>query len=651
MWLNLFLVLSLNFSGLLLPLASQEASEEKREAVAHHQIVVMATRLETSAREVGSSLTIITAEALDRTKKTTLTEILEGVVGAALVQNGGPGGAASLFIRGANSEHTLFLIDGVELNDPIHPSRAFDFSLLTLENIERVEILRGPQSPLYGSDALGGVVNLITRRGSGKPTVKLKLSGGSYGTLTHQSEISGFLKGIRFSFGLQNWVTQGISSASSFYPGNSERDANRSFSLSGRLNFSPFRNFEADFIVRSTFARLDIDNFGGPYGDDPNHIQHSRHILLRGQVRALFLKNRWEQKLAISLVDSRRNHDNPADELHPEESESGHFQSQSFKLDWQNNLFLNASHTLTLGVEHEQEQAQSEYLMTGAWGSYSSDFPFERAKTTGLYVQDHIRSADRFFVTVGFRHDHHSRAGEARTFRLAPAYLFKETQTKIKGSIGTGFKSPSLYQLYAPATFFGPIGNLSLRPEKTLGWDIGIEQPFHIGRVELRLATTYFDNDFKDLISFDAAHGYVNIGKAESKGVEMELEARWARGVSLNATYVRLEARDKIQKVDLLRRPKSRLCLTLSQAIADRWNFSLSFYYTGERSDTNYFVLPARNVVLAAYSLLNGLFSLRASSNIELFVRLDNIFNTRYEMIFGYGTLGFSAQAGVKISL
>lgn len=651
MWFALIFTLSLNLSSALLPRMNQEKVEKAPLASEHHEVVVTATRLETPPREVASSIAVLTSEYLDRAKKSTLTEVLEGIASLSVVQNGGPGGASSVFIRGANSEHTLFLVDGVELNDPINPSRSFDLAHWTLENVERVEILRGPQSPLYGSDALGGVIHIITRQGSGRPTLRLTSSTGSYGTITSRGEITGSMRGVRFSFGLHHWATKGVSAANSSYPGNSEPDGTKNVSLSARLSFSPMKNFEFDFVARSTLARIDIDNFGGSYGDDPNNIQDYRHLLGRAQIRSLLHNNRWEQKFSISLIGARRVHDNLPDEDHPGESESGHFQSQSLKIDWQNNLFLHPSHTLTLGIEREQENGQSEYLMRAAWGEYRSDFPLQKAALTGFYFQDYFSSADRLFATIGFRYDHHSRGADAFTYRVAPAYIWPKTKTKWKGSIGTGFKSPSLYQLYAPKTFYGPIGNLSLKPEKCLGWDIGVEQPFSGERAELRLALTYFHNRFKDLISYDWARGYVNIGQAESRGVEIEAEVRSVEGFSIHVAYIRMEARDKVKNEELLRRPKNRLCASAGYSLAGRLNFSFSLYYTGKRRDIDYSGSTAREVILQGYTLLNGVISSPLSPKVELFLRLDNILNARYETVYGYGTLGFSAQGGVTFKL
>jgi vitamin B12 transporter len=631
-------------------LGSEEEQKDKSQAVSeHHEVVVTATRLETPPREIGSAISVISGFDLGRWKRTFVLEALAEAPAVAVTQNGGMGEASSVFLRGANSEHTLVLLDGVELNDPVNPSRSADLAHLFLLNVDRLEILRGPQGPLYGSDALGGVVNIIPARGEGRPRLTLTSSGGTFGTFTGQAAVSGSERSVDYSVGLSRYETGGISAADSALAGNSERDGYRNWTLSGRVGIALRKNLDADIVGHAVWANTDIDNFGGPYGDDPNSTQDYRSVFLKGQLRGLFLQNRWEQRLAVAVVDSRRSHRNLPDAFHPLESEEGQFKGRMLTLDWQNNIFLHPAHTLTAGLEYEQEQGESEYLTDGPWGPYESLFPNQKAGTIGMYVQDSLRLAGRLFATAGLRFDRHTRAGEAVTYRLAPAYVFKSTQTKLRASVGTGFKSPSLYQLYAPRTVFGPIGNAALEPERSLGWDAGIDQPLFGGRAQAAL--TYFHNDFRNLIDFSVLQGYVNIGRAETKGIEAEFSARPGESIWASLVYTHLEAKDADQGTALLRRPEDVIAARLSCDFLKRWTAGISFDYVGPRKDMNYTVWPAVFVPLPAYSLLNGIISYDAGKGAQLFLRLDNIFDARYEMVYGYGTLGRSVQAGVRLVL
>jgi vitamin B12 transporter len=644
-----FFGLVLAFAGIPLVLLSQEQQKQKiPPPPEHHEIVVTATRLETPAREVASSVTVISFDDLSRLRRNFLLEALQEVPGLSLLQNGGPGGAASVFLRGANSEHTLVLMDGVALNDPINPSRSADLAHLGIVNVERLEVLRGPQSPLYGSDAIGGVINIITRKGQGKPRWTLTGAGGSYGTLTGQAAVSGSSRALDYSFGISRYETRGISSAGSAYAGNTEKDGYANLTLSGRIGLRLRDNLEISLIGRAVRAKTDIDNFGGPSGDDPNNSQDYRSEFFRTEFRSLLLKNRWEQKLGVAVIHSRRDHRNLPDEFHPLESETGYFQSRLFKMDWQNNFFVHPANTLTFGAEFESETGESEYLSDGPWGPYESLFPRQAAETVGFYAQDYLRLADRAFATLGVRFDHHSQAGDAVTYRLAPAYIVPASRTKFRASLGTGFKSPSLYQLFAPGTYFGPIGNPKLKPEQVTGWEAGVEQPILGDR--LRFSAAYFYNSFRNLIDFDVSRGYINIGRAETNGVELEFEARPREGLSFVGSYTRLRAKDLTDGADLLRRPKDRWVALVSYAFLAKWTASFSFEHTGERRDFDYSTWLTRPVTLPAYTLLNAVISYEVRPGLEAFSRLDNILNEKYEMIYGYGTQGFSFQGGVKLS-
>ena len=631
--------------------SKEDQKEEKKEKPSspplQHEIVVTATRIETPAKEIASSVTVITREDLERTKTITVLEALREVLGVATIQNGPAGGAASVLLRGANSEHTLVLMDGIELNDPISPSRSFDLAHLMLENVERIEILRGPQGTLYGSDALGGVVNIITRKGQGRPRLYLSGLGGSLGTLHSNAGISGNTQIIGYSFGVSYFRSEGLSAASTNYEGNEEKDSYRNSTFSGRLNFHPLKNLDIDFILRILKTRTDIDNFGGAYGDDPNSTQEYDALFLKTQVRSLHLENRWEQKLGLSLVDYDRRHKNLVDSAHPADSENGIFKSKLFKIDWQNNFFLHETNTLTFGIDFQQEQGESEYHSEGLWGPFSSIFPLERAHTTGFYIQDQIRIASRFFATAGVRLDKHSQFGTSLTYRLAPAYLIERTGTKFKATYGTGFKSPSLYQLYAPGTLLGPIGNRDLRPEKSVGWDLGFEQ--EILKDKIFVGATYFQNNYKDLINFDFSQGYLNIGRAESKGAELIIITSPLSDLTIKATYTFTEAKDKDTDTHLLRRPKHKFTANMNYNFLEKGNFNLSFIHVGEREDMDFSTWPAARVNLSCYSLLNAAISFDINSSFQVFSRLDNIFDQDYEMVKGYGTPGFCAYAGFKI--
>ncbi len=637
---------------LILALPAEENADKTKEEESsplQHEIVVTATRIETSAKEIASSITVITREELEKSKRHSLVEILEGVLGLTAIQNGPPGGASSVFLRGANSEHTLVMIDGVELNDPMSPSRSCDISHLSLDTVERIEILLGAQSTLYGSDALGGVINIITKKGDGRPRFFFSTSGGSYRSLINNAEFSGNTEKLNFSFGVSHYMTDGFSAAISSGEGNEEADGYRNLTLTGRAGYRLADHTDLDLSFRFIDARSDIDNLGAGLRDDSNHIQEFDTFILKGGIRSLLLQNRWEQILNISYADFHRQSENPTDKEHPFDSERSDFKSHQWKLDWQHNFFLHHSNTLTFGLEYQQEQGKSEYHSESLFGPFSSLFPQERASTTAAYIQDRVRVLDSFFATIGARIDLHSRAGTSVTYRLAPAYYIQQTGTKLKATFGTGFKSPSLYQLFAPSTLYGPIGNENLKPEETTTWDVGMEQ--NLWQNRLSFGATYFSSRFENLIDYDFSQGYINILDSFSKGTELFIWTKPTDNLHLDVLYTRTDAKNKATEERLLRRPEDKFTARLNFSFLEKGHLSISLVHTGEREDIEVVDWTSRRVTMPSYTLINALASYDIFQDVQVFVRFDNLLDEEYEMIKGYGTPGFSAYFGFRLRL
>jgi vitamin B12 transporter len=267
----------------------------------------------------------------------------------------------------------------------------------------------------------------------------------------------------------------------------------------------------------------------------------------------------------------------------------------------------------------------------------------------GLYVLDHWETGGRFFLTTGVRADLHSRSGGALTFRLAPSYLIPATGTRLKGSIGSGFKSPSLYQLFAPATSFGPVGNPLLRPERALGWDAGIEQRLAGDRVVL--SVVWFENAFRDLVDFDYAAGYVNIGRARTKGLEASAEVRPATGLRANLSYARLSARDTGTGEELLRRPRDKFAADAAVRLFGRIDLAGRALWVGRRLDRDFSSYPYLVVGLPSYLLLDAAVTIPLSPDFEAFLRFENILDARTETVWGYGAPGRTVRLGFCLSI
>jgi vitamin B12 transporter len=618
----------------------QQESKSETNRLSYH-IVVTATRTKQPTLELGSSTTLIPFEELKKAGKETVAEALAAVPGLDVVQSGGPGTTTSVFIRGANSEHTLVLVDGIEVNDPISAGRSFNFAHLKLDNIDRIEVVRGPQSTLYGSDAIGGVINIITKKGAGKSRFFVSAEAGSYGTFCESAGSYGGTEAMNYSLEVSRLDTKGFSSSNEKY-GNTEKDGYGNTTFSGRLGFKAAENLEFQLIGRYIDAKSNVDNSAGEGGDDPNYVMDFQQVILSANANLSLFEGKWEQRLGISYNNIRSDLDNPTDELHPFDSSQGMYKGNSFKIDWQHNVFVHPTNTITAGIEYEREQGESENSWEDNWGSGQSFFPEESAHTTGIYLQDSIKIQDTFFMTIGVRFDNHNRFGNETTFRIAPAVVLN-TGTKFKATYGTGFKAPSLYQLYAPATNWGPIGNENLEPEKSKGWDVGIEQFLFENR--LTLSFTYFSNKFENLILYDWTQGYVNISEAETKGYEVFLSARPVNPLTIQGGYTYTDAMDIDNDEQLLRRPKHKANLTLNWQLFKKVNANLNIIHVGKRIDV--FPYPTRTEA-DAFTLFNLAMSYQVTKNIEIFGRINNLFDTEYEMVLGYGTAGRNAYIGIK---
>jgi len=632
--------------GLVLATSGAALAEEQTANLG--EIVVTATRDELPIEQVGSSITVVTAKEIEQQQKQTVADALRMVPGLDVVRSGGAGQTVSIFMRGGDSRHTLVLIDGVELNDPSTTGGEYYFGFLTTDNIERIEVLRGPQSTLYGSHAIGGVINIITKRGSGRPTGFVSAEGGSLSTAKESAGISGGTDLINYSLTLSRLDSSGISAAAS-RAGNSEADGYQNTAVAARLGIAPSQNSDIDISLRYTRSRNEADNGGGAGADDPNRVMRNEELQLRTQGTLLLLDDRWEQKLGVSLNDLTRSDDNDRDAAHPLDFQRSKYQGQTLKFDWQHILRLHTTNTLLIGAETKEEKAQSRLYLESSFGPYASTWDEQSARTNGIYLQDQLNLWDSWFSTAGVRVDDHDRFGSKVTYRLTTAYLFKQTDTRLKGSYGTGFKAPSLYQLYDPAN-----GNVNLKPEKSTGWDVGIEQL--LLERQIILGATYFRNEYKQLIDWELVDPiwftgmYKNVAKASSEGVELTASYQPTDSVALRAAYTYNLARDTQTGAALLRRPKHKLTADINYRFWGKGNLNLGLVCVGRRTDDDFSSWPATTVTLKGYTLVNLAASYDVTKNLQLFGRVDNLLDREYEEVLGYGTPGIGAYAGVKVS-
>ncbi|MCX8048300.1 MAG: TonB-dependent receptor [Methylohalobius sp.] len=596
-------------------------------------LTVTATRREVPMRDLASSLTVLTEADFKARGVYTVAEALRTVPGLDVVRLGPLGQQTSVFVRGTESRHVLVLIDGVEANDPSNPGGLFDFAHLTVDDIERVEILRGPQSSLYGSDAIGGVIQVFTKRGEGKPKTSLSAEGGSFGTYRLIGQGGGQWDSLRYSLSASQLKSHGFSAADRHLAGNREDDGYRNTTVSARLNFEPSQIFALSGTTRYSRAEADTDNCGGARCDDPNARSFSDQVFSSLNGKLTLLDGVWEPRLQLAHTFIDRNFQNPQDLATPFAFFS-RFQGEKLRLDWQNTFHLWPEDDLIVGFADELEILRSDQN------------PRRGQSTRQYYLENRIKWLNRLITSAGLRQEDPKHFGDKLTWRVTQAVQIPETGSKLRASYAKGFKAPTLYQLFAPDTGFGPVGNPSLKPETSRGWEIGIDQSFWDERI--LLGATYFRNDFRNLIDFVFGQGYLNRAFAESEGVEVYAEAKPLDFLTLRGSYTYTRTEDQNRK-RLLRRPSHKGSFDADFKLWEGAHLHLNVLAVGTRDDLDFNAFPPERVHLASYALVNLAASYRINQHLEVFGRLDNLLDKRYQEGFGFAASRIAGFGGVRL--
>jgi len=610
--MKIFKKLSLMICILLLPLAAlAEDNEEELRA-----IEITATRTSIEEENPASALTIITQEEIQQKQYMQVKDILRDQVGIGVVNVGPLGGTTGVFMRGAAPSSTLVLIDGVQVKS--NTVGSFDFSNLQMDNIERIEILRGPQSTLWGADAVGGVINIVTKRGKGKPTHSLTFEGGSFATFKETLASSGALKPFDYSVSASRTDSNGFSALNE-ERGATEDDGYQNTTLSSRLGYNFLEDGRVEFIGRYTKARSEFDglNLAFVLSDSPNHILQNETFYLALPI----------EKSITSWWDAKVNTNMNYDQLDTQDPTFGDSEilSRTFTVDFQNNLSLGKYVSAVLGFEHQ---------VTNGYNN-SNNIKLEN-RSYGYYFQWHFNLEDRLFLTAGLRKDDNSRFDGARTYKFEAAYKIIQWGTKLRAATSSGFRVPSVNEVLFP--FFG---NPNIQPEESENWEIGFEQKLFNDRV--MIGANYFDTKFENLIIFDFLTFIAqNIGRARSKGVEAFAKFKILDNLNLNTNYTWNQAQNEITGALLIRRPRHSFSASLHYNWSDKFNTTVTVNHrTKMASGTG--VVGERTLVRAALSY-------RINKNLKLTARAENLFNEKYEESFQFGTQGISGYAGFVYS-
>lgn len=601
--------------------SSEERTDEECEPsdpppsapVLREVVVVSANRLEAPASTVGSSVTVLDRETIERRRKLTVSELLRMVPGVEVTQTGGLGKATSIRVRGGDASQALVLVDGLRANSTT--TGDFDFGQLLAENLERIEVLRGPQA-IYGSEAVSGVISIVTRRGRGRPGGSLEGEAGTHDLSRIAASTSGGRGPFDFSASLSDLRTDGVSHLSE-RERDLEDDGYDNTTLSGRFGFAPSAASRLDLTLRSSDGDSEVDGF---LVDDPN--AHNRTKALQaGLALEAQVAPSWRQTVRLGVTD------NDLEGFDPDTPFNNfRIESRTELLQLQSDVDLAESDTLSFGFDWEERTAHNV-------GSFE-----ERVRLRSAFVQNLWTYRDRLFLTGAVRRDEHSRFGDETTVRATAALLFPGADVRAHGSYGTGFRAPDLNELYFPGA-----GDPRLRPERSEGWDAGVERAFWAGRGRVDL--TLFSIDFEDLIDFDLVEfRFGNVAAARSEGVELAVDLRPARWSSLVLTHTFNDTEDRASGRALPRRPRQRSTLVLSLDPTARVRGTLSLLVVRDRVNSD-------GRPMDDYERLDLGLDVEVRTWIRPYVRIENVLDAEYEEVTGFTTPGRTAALGLRLTL
>jgi vitamin B12 transporter len=609
-------------------------------------IVVTASRSGNAVRvdQLGASVTVLDAQAIESRQTRIVSDILRDVPGVAVNRTGGIGGFTQVRIRGSESNHVLVLIDGIKASDPYYGE--YDFGTLITDPAAKVEVLRGQQSSLYGSDAIGGVIQYITLTGAEAPGLSVRAEGGSFGTFNGGVRAAGVSGTLDYALSGSYNRTDGVATARY---GTRDLGSN-SAGLSAKLIWSPTDNVKVTGVARYSLTDADTNDTDydpssplfGYVIDSPG--MHYKNEAFYGLVRAELtaLDGRWTNAVSAQLADTTR-------KGYTAFGLNSGDKGQRYKGSAESSLRFGTDsivHRLTAAVDVEREQFQN---------TTPSAFVFQGKRHTdnvGLVGQYELLVDEALSLGASIRRDENDRFDDVTTWRAQGSYRFA-TGTRIRGAYGTGVKNPGYYELYGYSDG-RYIGNPNLKPEKSEGWEAGIEQSF--GGNLATIGATYFDSRLKNEIFTNyPAPNYVatpdnRTTLSKQHGVEVFVSARPIPQIRLDMAYTYLNSRES--DVEEVRRPKHVASVNATVFSKDeRFSGTLTLRYNGQQSDVAYTdpsYVPV-GVSLREYVLVNLNAEYKITPAIAIFGRVENLADEAYEEVFSYAAAGRAGYGGVRV--
>lgn len=634
-------------------LSSAAFAAEAVDAGGDGEIVVTALRAPIAEDRVSASVSVLTREDIDRSQAPIVSDILVRTPGISIVRNGGYGTSTSIRIRGADSDQTVLVVDGVKLADTSSTGGGYNWANLLTGDIGRIEILRGPQSILWGSNAIGGVINVSNTAPERPLEAAIDLSGGSRETAQARVAVGGRSGPFDWRIAARTFTTDGISAIGRAYGGR-ETDPYRNTGGSGRLGVRVSDAISLDLRGSYGRSRVGIDSAGG-IPDSPERSESEEWTGYGAATIALF-DGRLSNRLAFSQAEIARTNVNPARTVRPTSFDA---KGRTRRYEYQGTLTVSDGIGAVFGAEREEQRMRSASPpnSNAAYRTIRAE-----ADIDSVFAQVNAELIEGVTLNGGLRHDHHDRFGGNTVFGAGGTWSIGKSGTRVRANYGEGFKAPTLYQLYSE------YGNDSLAPEKARGWEAGIEQRA-LGE-KLVLGATWFERTTRNLIVYAGcpatnrpplcfapgtttprAGYYDNVQKSMAKGIELN-GALQLGGFRADANYSWIAAEDRSGGLNdgnqLARQPRHLANGTIAYGWRPGAEASLAVRHAGSAWDTartSATVTPFRN---DAYTLVDARIELPASPAVSVYARIENLFDEHYETARRYGALGRSAYAGIR---
>ena len=622
------------------------------------EVVISATKTPVPVTQLTSAVEVITEEDLKRRQVKTVADALRLAQGLTVFSNGGPGTSTSVRIRGGNADQVLVLIDGAIMNSATLGN--FDFANLTTDNIARIEILRGAQSMLWGADAMGGVINITTKKGTGAPSASAFFEYGSFASIREGGQVSGKTGIVDYSVALSRWDYTGFS-AVNYRRGASERDGFHNWQTSARLGVVLPHEGRLDLNFRLLQGRSNFDGGFGSGFDVLGAFSNSQQFVYSAAYnqpitpwwnQALTVSRQTEDFLSSSGTIQR---DLQTGAVSPAFASRSQINTLANRVEWQHNFQLGKPLLLSAGYQFRDQQGENRDLLTN-----NLDIPNKVLSSHAGFAQAQLNLWDRVFATAGVRQDEYNVFGSATTYRTTAGYLHQETGTKIRSSYATGFRAPTFNQLYFPN-----FGNPNLKAEKSQSMDIGVDQ--YLMNDRLTLSGGFFWNHFRDMIVAQqslavcglspfgpgAASCAQNIGAVSTKGWEVSVkyavvkDVLFIKSLDVQAQYTNTLTRNLTEQPGnrAPRMPVDQWSLIVSYQPIDPVRINLEGRYVGSRfNDVN------NLQSMRAFDVWNVSASYDVTNRVQTYVRLDNIFNEKYEEILLFGTPVRSIFVGLRVN-